>query len=149
MFLYGLITYVWRLIMKLKFRADHKDIVAFLWACLLLLIVVSLCVVNLYHTGEISDIPNTQGFKWTFNFIKGFFPPYLGYTLVFWVLSVVLLTASVSSHFFTREKGFGIVEGKKEEKSVGVCLETYGTKGWFSFLFVLKIDKFENIWYNV
>ena len=101
--------------MKLKFRADHKDIVAFLWACLLLLIVVSLCVVNLYHTGEIGDIPNTQGFKWTFNFIKGFFPPYLGYTLVFWVLSVVLLTASVSSHFFTREKGFGIVEGKKED----------------------------------
>ena len=101
--------------MKLKFRADHKDIVAFLWACLLLLIVVSLCVVNLYHTAEIGDIPNTQGFKWTFNFIKGFFPPYLGYTLVFWILSIVLLMVSVSSHFFSREKGFGIVEGKKED----------------------------------
>lgn len=101
--------------MKLKFRADHKDIVAFLWACLLLLIVVSLCVVNLYHTGEIGDIPNAQGFKWTFNFIKGFFPPYLGYTLVFWILSIVLLMVSVSSHFFSREKGFGIVEGKKED----------------------------------
>jgi len=38
---------------------------------------------------------------------------------------------------------------EREEKSVGVCLETYGTNGWFSFLFVLKIDNFENIWYNV
>lgn len=101
--------------MKLKFRAEHKDIIAFLWACLLLLLVVSLCVVNFYHVaGEEVDTA-TQGFKWTFNFIPAFFPPYLGYTLLFWVLAIVLLTASVSSHFFTMEKGFGIVQGKKED----------------------------------
>ena len=35
--------------MKLKFRAEHKDFVAYAWACLLLLIVVDLCVRNLYH----------------------------------------------------------------------------------------------------
>lgn len=101
--------------MKLKFRADHKDVIAFLWACLLLLIVVALCVVNFYHTGSTGNMPEVEGFKWTFNFIKGFFPPYLGYTLIFWVLSIVLLTATVSSHFYTREKGFGFKEGKKEE----------------------------------
>lgn len=101
--------------MKLKFRADHKDVIAFLWACLLLLIVVAMCVVNFYHTGSIGNMPEVEGFKWTFNFIKGFFPPYLGYTLIFWILSIVLLTVSVSSHFYTREKGFGFKEGKKEE----------------------------------
>lgn len=100
--------------MKLKFRADHKDVIAFLWACLLLLIVVAMCVVNFYHVAG-DNLSIGSEFKWTFNFIKGFFPPYLGYTLIFWVLSIVLLAASVSSHFYTREKGFGFKEGKKED----------------------------------
>ena len=101
--------------MKLKFRAEHKDIVAFLWVCLLLLIVVALCVVNFYHVADdgISTTKETVGF--TFNFIPAFFPPYLGYTILFWIVAVVALTASVSSHFFTMEKGFGIVQGKKED----------------------------------
>ena len=101
--------------MKLKFRADRKDVIAFLWACLLLLVVVSMCVVNFYHTGSTGNMPEVDGFKWTFNFVKGFFPPYLGYTIIFWILSIILLTVSVSSHFYSREKGFGFKEGKKEE----------------------------------
>lgn len=101
--------------MKLKFRAEHKDVVAYLWACLLLLFVVALCVRNFYHVaGDGLNIGNSK-IGWTFNFIPAFFPPYLGYTILFWILAIVLLTASVSSHFFTREKGFGFVEGKKEE----------------------------------
>ena len=101
--------------MKLKFRAERKDVIAFLWACLLLLVVVSMCVVNFYHTGSTGNMPEVDGFKWTFNFVKGFFPPYLGYTIIFWILSIILLTVSVSSHFYSREKGFGFKEGKKEE----------------------------------
>ena len=101
--------------MKLKFRADRKDVIAFLWACLLLLVVVSMCVVNFYHTGSTGNMPEVDGFKWTFNFVKGFFPPYLGYTIIFWILSIILLTVSVSSHFYSREKGFGFKEGKKED----------------------------------
>ena len=101
--------------MKLKFRADHKDIIAFLWACLLLLIIVSLCVINFYHTGDLDSAMESTGFKWTFNFIPALFPPYVGYTLLFWILSIIILVVSVSSHFFTREKGFGIVQGKKED----------------------------------
>lgn len=101
--------------MKLKFRAEHKDIVAFLWVCLLLLIVVALCIVNFYHVADdgISTTKEMVGF--TFNFIPAFFPPYLGYTILFWIVAIVALTASVSSHFFTMEKGFGIVQGKKED----------------------------------
>ncbi len=96
--------------MKLKFRADHKDIVAFCWACLLLLYVVAICVVNVYHVADKSVITG-----WSFNPIPAFFPPYIGYTILFWILSIVLIVTSVSSHFYTREKGFGIVEGKKED----------------------------------
>lgn len=95
--------------MKLKFRAEKKDVIAFVWACLLLLFVVAMCVVNLYDVSEKTTV------GWTFNIVPAFFPPYIGYTLVFWILSIVLITASVSSHFFSREKGFGFKEGKKEE----------------------------------
>ncbi len=102
--------------MKLKFRAEKKDIIAFLWACLLLLIVVALCVRNFYHIANDSySVSETTGFKWSFDFVTALFPPYIGYTILFWILAIVLLTASVSSHFFTREKGFGFKEGKKEE----------------------------------
>ena len=101
--------------MKLKFRAEKKDVVAFLWACLLLLIVVAMCVKNLYHS-SINGINNdTTGFSWSWNFIPAFFPPYLGYTLIIWIAAIVLLTASLSSHFYTREKGFGFKEGKDEK----------------------------------
>lgn len=96
--------------MKLKFRADHKDIVAFCWACLLLLYVVAICVINVYHVADKTTITG-----WSFNPIPAFFPPYVGYTILFWILSIVIIIASVSSHFYTREKGFGIVEGKKED----------------------------------
>lgn len=101
--------------MKLKFRADHKDFVAYAWACLLLLVVVALCVRNLYHVTDAGTSTTTETLGWTFNFIPAFFPPYLGYTILFWIVAVVALTASVSSHFFTMEKGFGIVQGKKED----------------------------------
>ena len=117
--------------MKLKFRADKKDVVAFLWAILLLLMVVSMCVVNFYHVGT-NEIAMEHEFSWTFNFIKGLFPPYLPYTILFWILAIVLLMASVSSHFFEREKGFGFKEGKEE-------------KGFGRFAKEDEYKKFENV----
>lgn len=101
--------------MKLKFRAEKKDVIAFLWGCLLLLIVVALIVVNAYHvtTGDLYVEDTTRTF--TINFIKGFFPPYLPYTIIFWIVAIIVLLASVSSYFFEREKGFGFKEGKNEK----------------------------------
>lgn len=95
--------------MKLKFRAEKKDVVAFAWACLLLLFVVAMCVVNLY------DVSDKTSAGWTFNIIPAFFPPYIGYTILFWILAIVLIVASASSYFFEREKGFGFQEGKSEK----------------------------------
>lgn len=101
--------------MKLKFRAERKDVVAFIWASLLLLVVVAMCVKNFYHAATDGIGGSTSGFAWTFNFIPAFFPPYVGYTILFWLLAMIILIASVSSHFFTREKGFGFKEGKEQE----------------------------------
>ncbi len=101
--------------MKLKFRAEHKDVVAYIWVCILLLVIVALLVINFYHVTDEGVNATVQSIGWTFNFIPAFFPPYLGYTILFWIIAVVVLTASVSSRFFTMEKGFGFVEGKKED----------------------------------
>ena len=110
--------------MKLKFRAEKKDVVAFLWACLLLLVVVAMCVKNFYNAANTGINGDTTGFSWTFNFIPALFPPYVGYTILFWILAIIVLTASVSSHFFTREKGFGFKEGK-DEKGFGRFAKEY------------------------
>ncbi len=110
--------------MKLKFRADRKDAIAFLWASLLLLIVVAMCVRNFYHAATTGIAGSTTEFRWSFNFLLGFLPPYLGYTILFWILAMILLIASVSSHFFSREKGFGFKEGK-DEKGFGRFAKDY------------------------
>ena len=113
--------------MKLKFRAERKDAVAFLWASLLLLIVVAMCVRNFYHAAIDGIGGSTTEFHWSFNFLLGFLPPYLGYTIIFWILAMILLIASVSSHFFSREKGFGFKEGK-DEKGFGRFAKEYEYK---------------------
>lgn len=99
--------------MKLKFRAEKKDVVAFIWACVLLLLIVSICVYNLKDVTNEAEVARRTGVS--LNPISGLIPPYLGYTIVFWLVSIIILTASVSSHFFEREKGFGFIEGKKED----------------------------------
>ena len=99
--------------MKLKFRAEKKDVVAFIWACVLLLLIVSICVYNLKDVTNETEVARRTGIS--LNPISGLIPPYLGYTIVFWLVSIIILTASVSSHFFEREKGFGFIEGKKED----------------------------------
>lgn len=70
--------------MKLKFRAEHKDFVAYAWACLLLLVVVALCVVNIYHvtTSNLELEDNHIGF--TFNFIILLFLPFILNTIFGW-----------------------------------------------------------------
>lgn len=94
---------------KFKFRAEEKDIFAFVIACILLLYLVCLGVVNLY------DIKNAETFSFTLIPYKAFFPEYIFYTIVFYITSIILIIASVSSYFFTREKGIGLIKGKKED----------------------------------
>ena len=86
--------------MKLKFRAEKKDVVAFIWACVLLLLIVSICVYNLKDVTNEAEVARRTGVS--LNPISGLIPPYLGYTIVFWLVSIIILTASVTSHFFER-----------------------------------------------
>ena len=97
--------------MKLKFRADKKDIVIFLIFCLVLLYLVAIAVINL----------NSVAVDGTFrglNPIPAFSSEFITATIMFYILSLVAIFTACSSYFFEREEGIGITT-KKKSKSDG------------------------------
>jgi type IV secretion system protein VirD4 len=95
--------------MKLKFRADAKDIAIFIIFALFLLYFVSIGVLNI---GNFAKNNTLHGF----NPFPAFSPEYLAPTMVFYLLSLIAIITSVSSYFFDREKGFGVVTDPKTDK---------------------------------
>ncbi|MDD4282301.1 MAG: type IV secretory system conjugative DNA transfer family protein [Bacilli bacterium] len=95
--------------MKLKFRADAKDILVFLLFSLLLFYIVAIGILNIttflesgtYH--GLNPIPA---------FSEDFFAP----TMVFFLFALIAILTSVSNYFFEREKGIGITTTPKSEK---------------------------------
>lgn len=94
--------------MKLKFRAEKKDIVAFIVIMFFILYLICICVLNF------SFFIN-EGTPWGLNPFPAFSSKYIGVTLLLWIASFGFLLASTSSYFFTREKGIGITTEKKED----------------------------------
>lgn len=94
--------------MKLRFRAEKKDVIAFACVALFMLYLVAVCILN------VSSIIN-DGVPHGLNPFPAFLPKYIVTTLVFWFCSIAFLFASTSSYFFTREKGFGYTSEKKED----------------------------------
>lgn len=94
--------------MKLKFRADLKDIVIFLIFCLVLLYLIAIAVLNL----------NSVAVDGTFrglNPFPAFTSEFITATLLFYVLALVAILTACSSYFFEREEGFGITTQKKSK----------------------------------
>lgn len=94
--------------MKLKFRAELKDIVIFLIFCVILLYLVAIAVLNLKSFAQ-------DGYFFGLNPIPAFGPDFLFTTLAFYVLAVIAVFVSCSSYFFEREEGFGITTKKKSK----------------------------------
>ena len=95
--------------MKLKFRAEPKDILIFVIFCVVLLYFVAIAVLN------ISSFANT-GLLYGLNPFPAFESEYIGATLLFFVGALAAIFTSVSSYFFDREKGLGIKAEAKKEK---------------------------------
>lgn len=95
--------------MKLKFRADSKDILVFVIFCAVLLYLVAIAVLNI-------SAMSSEGTFHGFNPLPAFTEEYMAPTIVFFVFVLILIISSVSSYFFEREKGIGIKIGKKQEK---------------------------------
>ena len=94
--------------MKLKFRAEPKDLLIFAIFCVFLLFVVAWGVVNL------SSFATTGSF-YGLNFLPAFTPTYLPATLIFYILAVGLAFAGIKSYFFETEKGIGITTNKNDK----------------------------------
>ena len=95
--------------MKLKFKAEKKDIVIFVIFAIALLYLVAIAVLNV--VSFISD-NSFHGL----NPLLAFTPQYFAPTMVFYIAALIAVFASVSGYFFEREKGFGIETGPKKEK---------------------------------
>lgn len=94
--------------MKLKFRAEAKDIKIFIVFAILLFYLVCIAILNI---SEFVDTATLHGFNPLPVFTEGL----LGPTLIFYFTILIMIIVSVQSYFFDREKGFGIKEGKKDE----------------------------------
>ena len=98
----------WGEIMKLKFRADLKDIVIFLIFLAVLLYLIALAVVNIHSFA-------VEGVFSGLNALPAFAPDMIMTTLMFFALAVIAILAACSSYFFDREEGFGITTQKKSK----------------------------------
>ena len=94
--------------MKLKFRAEKKDVIAFACVAGFMLYLVAICVLNVSFIIQ-------EGTPWGINPFLAFTPKYIVATLTLWFASIAFLFASTSSYFFTREKGFGYTSDPKED----------------------------------
>lgn len=92
----------------MKFRAEPKDILIFLFFCLFLLYLVAIGVLNassLTSTGEFYGL----------NPLEAFSPDFVVTTIIFFLFALIGIFVAVSSYFFDREKGFGFSTSKKDK----------------------------------
>ena len=95
--------------MKLKFRADAKDIFIFIVFSIFLLYFVAIAVVNLASFAQ-------EGTLAGLNPLPAFGKEYLLATIIGYIGAFIAIIMSVSSLFFEREKGFGISTDPKKDK---------------------------------
>jgi Type IV secretory pathway, VirD4 components len=95
--------------MKMKFRADPKDIGIFLAFSLILLLLICLAVANIgmfISEGEFTGL----------NFIPAL-TKYLPLTIMLFIIAIIAMFMSVQSWFIEREEGMGFQIGEKKEKN--------------------------------
>ena len=95
--------------MKLKFRADAKDILIFVIFSIFLLYFVAIAVINLGSFAQ-------EGVLAGLNPLPAFGPDYLVATIIGYACALIAIIMSVSSLFFERDKGFGVSTDPKKEK---------------------------------
>ena len=95
--------------MKLKFRAEPRDVVIFLIYAVFLFYFVAIAVINLVSFANYSTFSGL-------NPLPAFSREYFAPTMVFYLAALIASFAGVSSYFFTREKGIGLELGPKKEK---------------------------------
>ena len=93
--------------MKLKFRAERKDVIAFFIVAFFVLFIIAVCVSNV-----VSNI--NYGVPSGLDFISTLSGNTITLTLIIWLVVVASVFGSTSTYFFEREKGFGYTDVPKE-----------------------------------
>ena len=101
--------------MKLKFRAEAKDLVIFGIFCLVLLYFVAIAVINLNSFAM-------EGVFRGLNPFPAFGSEFIIPTIVFYIVALLALMLACSSYFFEREEGFGITTEKKSTSPVDTVM---------------------------
>ena len=95
--------------MKLKFKAEPKDVVIFVIFAIVLFYIVDIAVLNVVSFVKDSTFSGL-------NPLPGFTVEYFAPVMVFYLIALIAAFTSVSGHFFEREKGIGIDLSPKKEK---------------------------------
>ncbi len=95
--------------MKLKFRAEPRDVLIFIIFCIFLFYFVGIGVMNAITFIREGTLAGLNPFP---IFTREYFAP----TMVFYLIALIAIFASVSSYFFDREEGIGIQVAPKKEK---------------------------------
>ena len=98
--------------MRMRFRAEVKDVIIFSIFAIVWLFIVSLSVANVYAF--------INGESFTMNFLLGFYPENIAATMVFFIIGLIAAFAGVKSFFLEKENdqfGVGISIGQKREKN--------------------------------
>lgn len=95
--------------MKFKFKATKQDWVIFGGFAVVLLFVISILVNNIH------SVSNGDGFAGLNPFAAIFSGETLPAVIIFYIAAMAFLFVSVKSYFFDREKGFGFIEGAKDD----------------------------------
>ena len=102
--------------MKLKFRADEKDLKIFVGFCILLLYFCAVAVLNAQSLAK-------TGTFYGFLPFKAFTGEYIATTLLLFILLLAGSCFSVGSYIFEREEGFGITTEKSSKGYSRWCKE--------------------------
>lgn len=95
--------------MKLKFRAEAKDILIFVIFSIFCFYIVSIGVLNAFSILKDGTIHGLNPFPI-------FASENVILAIILYLIVIIIAFASVSSYFFERDKGVGIAVGKKDEK---------------------------------
>ena len=93
--------------MKLKFRAEKKDFVAFGVVSLIVLLILAIAVSNVLSLVQ-------TGVPTGLNIFSNMTGNTIAITIFLWLAVIGVVFGSVSSYFFEREKGFGFTDTPKE-----------------------------------
>ena len=95
--------------MKLKFRAEPKDIIIFVIFIIFCFYIISIGVLNAFSILE-------DGTVHGMNPLPIFTSDKIILVIILFIAVLIFAVANVSSYFFEREKGVGVAVGKKDEK---------------------------------